>query len=345
MANSTLAAIRTKVRRLTRSPSPSQLSDADIDQYVNTFIQYDFPENIRLANLLTTFEFFTEPYVDVYETSSNPSSPLYQFKQKYLTVHPPIYIAGYQALFCESREKFFGIYPTLNSIQSIGTTGNGVQTQFSGTISNVTNLTMLLRNNVLFSSMDINGNGLAMIDYPINSVEGNLYVPGGAPTSTTVPDPNNYINYTSGIYVVTFPTAPNSGQTINSQTIPLQMGLPRSILFYDGKFTVRPVPDQPYRINMEVFIRPTELLVGSDKPQLEEWWQYIAFGCARKVFQDRMDMESLANIEPEFEKQECLMLRRTIVQQTSQRTATIYTQDQGTSDAYGPGLWSGGGTL
>ena len=45
MANATLGAIRNKVRLLTHSPSTAQLADADIDQYVNTFILYDFPSS------------------------------------------------------------------------------------------------------------------------------------------------------------------------------------------------------------------------------------------------------------------------------------------------------------
>jgi hypothetical protein len=43
MADSTLGAIRTKVRRLTRSPNTAQITDNQIDEYVNTFILYDFP--------------------------------------------------------------------------------------------------------------------------------------------------------------------------------------------------------------------------------------------------------------------------------------------------------------
>lgn len=353
MADSTLQAIRTKVRRLTRSPSESQLTTAQIDEYINTFVLYDFPEHLRLFNLRTTFTFFTQPYIDVYETSTDTSSPLYNFKNRYITVHPPVYIAGYQALYSESRDQFFGIYPMLNSIASIGTAGNGTTTSFSGVVNsaqaNTTGVTasnqgtVLLRNNVLFSSVATNGNGLSMIDYPISATIGNLYVPGGSPTSTTVQDAANYINYTTGQFVVTFVAAPGSGETINSQTVPVQPALPQSILFYDGKFTVRPVPDQPYRINMEVYVRPTELLSSSQSPELSEWWQYIAIAASIKIFQDRMDMDSVQLLLPEFKVQQNLINRRTIVQQTSQRTQTIYTQDTGAAGAYGPGWWSGGG--
>ena len=347
VATSSLNTIQQKVRRLTRSPSENQLSTDDLNQYINTFVLYDFPESVRLFNLLTTFEFFTEPYIDTYTFSTDPADPLYDFENRFITVNPPIYIAGWQVQFYEDRTKFYGLYPLLESIASIGTTGNGSTQTFSGVVTTNqaiippylqanTQGTILLRENVLFSSVDNNNNGLAMIDYPISPTFGNLYVPGGAPTSTTVQDPNNYINYLTGQFVVTFVAAPQAGFAINSQTLPLQPSIPRSLLFYDGAFTVRPVPDQPYRVNMEVFQRPTELLAGSQNPDLNEWWQYIAYGCAIKVFQDRMDLESVNLIMPEFKHQESLILRRTIVQQTSQRTASIYADNHGNGNAYGP---------
>lgn len=334
---STLVQIRNKVRRLTRSLTEAQLTTQQIDDYINTFVLYDFPEHLRLFNLLTTFTFFTEPFKDVYESNDTASSVFYNFKNKYVTIHPPVYVAGRQALFMESREQFFGIYPMFNSIASIGTAGDGVQTAFSGVVNTqqssipagLTQIILLLKNNVLFSSIDANGNSLAMIDYPISPTIGNLYVPGGSPTSTTVQDTANYINYTTGAFTVTFAAAPDTGVPINSQTVLVQPAIPQSVLFYDGKFTVRPVPDQAYRVNMEVFVRPTELLSGTQSPELAEWWQYIAYGAAKKVFEDRMDMESVQQIMPEFKKQESLINRRTIVQQTSQRTSTIYANESG----------------
>ena len=335
MANSTLDTIRIKVRRLTRSLSPAQLTDAQIDEYINTFVLYDFPEQLRLFNLRTTFDFYTSPFIDVYETSTNNTSQFYDFINKYITIHPPVYVAGYEVVFSESREQFFARYPKISLISSIGT-GNGVITTFRGTIANLNPGNVLIRNNVLFDSMDINGNALTMIDYPINSVEGNLYVPGGAPTSTTVPDPNNYINYTSGVFVVTFPAAPLQGRAVNSQTTPVQMSMPKAVCFYDGKFILRPVPDQSYKVNLEVFKRPTELLTAGQSPELQEWWQYIAYGAAKKVFEDRMDLESVEMIMPEFLNQELLIQRRTLVQQASQRTSTIYNSSYNQTVPFGP---------
>lgn len=350
MADSTLQAIQTKVRRLTRALSVNQLSNDDLNQYINTFVLYDFPEHLRLFNLKTTFEFFTNAYQDIYRSSDDPTNPLYNFNQLNITVHPPIYVAGYQALFLEDRTKFFGIYPMLNAISLI-TNGDGVTTEFTGVINtqqvntpgNATQNITLLRNNVLFDSIDNNNNTLSMIDYQINAYQGNLYVPGGSPTSTTVLDPSNNINYINGQYTVTFNAAPQSGIPINSQTVPVQTSIPQTVLFYDGYFQLRPVPDQAYRINMEVFKRPTELLSTSQSPQLQEWWQYIAYGAAKKIFEDRMDIESVQMIMPEFKKQENLINRRTIVQQTSQRTSTIYTENDSSNGAAGSGWGFGGG--
>jgi len=58
---STLEQIRIKVRRLTRSPSTSQITDASINDYINTFILYDFPEHLKTSYLRKTFTFYTEP--------------------------------------------------------------------------------------------------------------------------------------------------------------------------------------------------------------------------------------------------------------------------------------------
>jgi hypothetical protein len=112
-------------------------------------------------------------------------------------------------------------------------------------------------------------------------------------------------------------------------------------LFYDNKFVLRPVPDQPYQINFEAYVRPTYLMAENQVPQLEEWWQYIAYGAAKKIFEDRMDLESVALILPEYKKQETLCLRRTIVQYTNERTATIYTQQTGYNSGFGGWGWGG----
>jgi len=307
----TLGDIRTKVRRLTRNPSPSQLTDQNIDDYVNTFILYDLPEHLRLFALRQTLTFYTNPGQDVYETNTiAPLDPLYDFKNVYMSVHPPVYVAGYQTFFSQSREQFFGVYPMASSIVTIGT-GDGVLFVFAGTLDQIP----VIANNVQFNSIDANGNGLVAID---NGVGGLINPSSGVFAGN--------INYTTGVYNVIFAAPPAVGAAINAQTYPYVAARPTGVLYYNYQFTVRPVPDQVYPINVEVYRRPTALLAAGTSPLLEQWWQYIAYGASKKVFEDRADMEGVQVIMPEFKRQEILVLRNTIVQQSNVRTATIFTE-------------------
>lgn len=303
----TLEAIRTKVRRLTRSPSVAQITDAQIDTYIDDFVLYDFPEHLRTFTLRTTLDFYTTPYIDTYETSNDPANGLYQFRNTYTAVHPPVYIAGRQAFFTQSREQFYAIYPLTNSIETIGT-GNGALLNFAGTLTAFP----VLRNNVLFSSIDANNGRLWAYDDGQGNLDG----------SVTAGD----IDYVTGDYDVTFVVAPGNGEDITAQTLPYQPSLPTSVLYFENKFILRPVPDQSYRVRLEVDKVPTQLINDDDVPDIDQWWQYIAYGAAKKIFEDRTDTDSIAMIMPEFDKQERLVLRRTIVQQTNERTATIYTE-------------------
>ena len=55
----TLTEIRNKVRRITKNPSDTQLTTSQLDQYINTFYLYDFPEHLRLKDMLTNYTFAT----------------------------------------------------------------------------------------------------------------------------------------------------------------------------------------------------------------------------------------------------------------------------------------------
>lgn len=384
----TLTAIQTKVRRLTRTPSEAQLSTDELNNYINTCVLYDFPEHLRTFQLRQPFTFWVNPYQDTYQTDTlsfgnainAAQQSLYNFQNLYLAIHKPVYIAGYEVYYTQDREEFYTHYPITNYIQSINVVGDGVTTVFTGTIqfggtinSSLNNQTMsLLKRNVLFSSVDINNNGVALVDVPvldsttgIETIYGNLYTPGQQPTIPSSPpvgypinpplatapyisgpltvDLNNYINYMTGQFVITFPVAPKAGQMINSQTVPVIPSRPFGMLYYNNTITIRPVPDQPYAVNFEVDARPTQLFQTNSVPQLEEQWQYIAYLAAKKVFEDKMDMDSVQMIMPELLEQQAMCLRRTLVQLTNARTSTIYAGTSGSNGGFNNG-WGYGGT-
>jgi len=368
----TLAQIQQKVRRITRSPSTQQLSDQDLNNYINTFVVYDFPEHLRTFNLRTTFTFYTNPGQDVYNTdiasfSGATNNPLYNFQNLYLSVSDPVYIGGYQQIFLQSRAQFYGIYPLLNSISQVGS-GNGTTGPFTGVVNsmqafipsnNFTQQISLLQFNVTFSATSTLGNGAiigeTLVDVPLVDPGsgfklniGNLYDPNTPAYEAALINPptiqnmNNYVNYLTGQFVLNFTNTTTFGTPINAQTNPQTLAVPQALLYYSNQFILRPVPDQAYPVNIEAFQRPTALLATNQSPELEEYWQYISYGAAKKIFEDRMDLDSVQKILPEYMAQEALVLRRTIVQNTNQRTATIYEQQTQFNNAWSNG-WGFGG--
>jgi len=182
---------------------------------------------------------------------------------------------------------------------------------------------------------------MIMVDIPISNTIGNLTeanVPL-VPPYDTIQNPANYINYQTGQYVITFPNITQTLATIWFEGILYQPGKPLGMLYYDDKFIIRPVPDKTYSIQIEVDVRPTELISSTDVPYLEQWWQYIAFSASKKIFEDRMDFDSVQLIMPALKEQERLVLRTTLVQQANERTVTIYTQGK----QYNGGWFGGSG--
>lgn len=315
--NSTLDAIKLKVRRITRSPSPSQLSEADLEQYINTAVLYEFPETLRLFNLRKNFEFYTQPNVDTYESLTDPADalePLYDFTNRYITIHPPVYVAGIQIMFTQSQQQFFSYWPENQFMTTVGN-GDGVTTAFSGTLSTFP----VLRNEVNFTSIDSLGNGMVLYDVPASgtTINGGLFLSG---TNTL----GGTINYITGAFSVTFPNPPDVNIPVRCQAWPYKPAIPTIMLFFDGKFQFRPVPDQSYRVQMEVYAQPVQLLADDSVPELSEWWEYISYLSARKIFEDRMDQDSIQQIQPHLNRYEKLVLRRTLVQQSNDRATTIY---------------------
>jgi hypothetical protein len=139
------------------------------------------------------------------------------------------------------------------------------------------------------------------------------------------------INYLTGAYVIVFAAVPAAGTYVKSSSYAYTASRPDSVLFYDTHFTLRPVPDGVYQVTLNARIRPTEFLNNAaQQPDLDEWAQYIAFGTAKKIYEDRFDMESVQALMPSFKEQEQLCLRRTIMQQRDQRAASQYnTMEKG----------------
>lgn len=330
--SATLGTIRSKIRRLTGSPSATQLSDTTIDDYVNTFYLYDMPEHLKTLTLRTSYVFFTTPNVDVYAFP----------REQYSDIVPPLYIAGYQSFFSQSREQFYRVYPQLDFLENLAT-GNGTAGPYNLTASNTpmmrgytwqttvnppptpapapnpTVLNPSLVSQVYITAVDAVGNAIIARD----DGNGNFVDQVGNPLVGPPLFPN-FVNYTTGAIQITFGAAVPAGNQISVQYISVQPARPSGALFYGDNLFLRPIPDNVYKVQIDAYVLPTVFLNDAQRPQLSEWWQYIAYGAALKILTDRLDADGIQRVMPFFQEQQRLVLRRTIVQQTSERTSSIY---------------------
>lgn len=314
----TLANIRTKVRRLTGHLSVQQITDDEIDEYINTFLLYDLPEELRLFTLTTNFEFMTIPNVDTYDMRTmqvTTNSGTQNAVDVYYNISSPAYCAGYQMFWSQDQEQFYRIYPNTGFITTT-LEGDGTPGPYAFSLSDVP----VLQYNVNIGTVDDTNATVQVEDVPTDPYNATWQLVN---TSTAV---TGSFDYTTGVGTITFSNNIPTGNEITITSVPYRASRPMSLLFFDNVITLRPVPDRSYPIQVQAFKVPSQLLEDSSSPPLLQWWQYIAYGASKKIFEDTGDPEGGAGIMQGFNEQEQRVLRRHIVQQTSQRAATIYTE-------------------
>lgn len=335
----TLQDIITKVRRITARPAQQQISDSEIIKYINTFYVYDMPEHLRMESLRVNYQFLT-----------NVNTPAYDLPTSiFLDVMPPVYIAGYQSYMTQSRENFFRINPELHFLQQQISLGNGSSGPYTiqatetpllrgfkqnppGAYSSTVVKASTLNWNILVSGIDGSGNSQSLVD----DGQGNLVSPTDIAIPPTPPVVRGTVNYTTGLISINstgFPVGIANGNSINIQYIPYVASRPQSVVFFQDQILVYPIPDQAYTVSFEAYqypisftLNPNGTFTAAAIPQVTEWWQLLAYGASDKIFADSGDFEMMAKFRPLLQEQMNLMLRRTIVQQTSERTSTIYTE-------------------
>jgi len=300
------------------------------------------PEHLKMESLRVNYQFVTETNVAVYDFPTD----------LYLTDMPPVFIAGYQSYMTQSRENFFRINQQLNFLQRSVYTGNNTTGPYTGQF--LTNTPILqgfqpnppgafsatpcqakfINWNVVVSGVDATGESTTLVD----DGRGSLISPTDPATPPSLPVVRGTINYLTGAININstgFVQAVDTGNPINVQYIPYVASRPQSVVFFQDQMILYPVPDQAYTVSFEAYKYPVALNADPTQgevatvPQVKEWWQLLAYGAADKIFADSGDMENLQKFRPLLEEQMKLVMRRSIVQQTSERTATIYTEQSG----------------
>lgn len=374
-STSTYSYIEKKVRRLTASGSEASLPSSEIQEAVNRFYSNDFPYAIKLDQMRSVYKFLTIPNVDRYPVDVNNlqgfRSPVYFegiqgnfFKNRdQLYNLYPRYPTKFQPRSGDGQTKGFSFTLFGNNVNPFPQPNFGI-----------------LSTQVVVGGIDINGSPIRIIDdggavtnsYGIgsntttgqllfvqqNTVGNNVYLDGSnaqqpaIPPLSPLPSPSppsvlttqycGTVNYVTTAITVNFPVAPAAGTMINVWASQYQVGRPYNLLFWNNEFTIRPVPDNVYQVEVEAYQTPAQFLQTTDNPVLNQWAQYIAFGAAAEILRDRMDTEGVENLQEGFKRQEALVLERQAVEEIQQPNITLFNSTQ-TGYGYGMGWGIGQG--
>src|ERR1700752_1032011 len=165
-------------------------------------------------------------------------------------------------------------------------------------------------------------------------------LPTPSPPLPLTPQYCGTVNYITTDITVNFPVAPAAGTMINVWAATYQVGRPYNLLFWNNEFTIRPVPDNVYLVEVEAYQTPAQFMSLTDNPVLNQWAQYIAYGSAMELLRERQDMEGASNLMEGFKRQEALVLERQAVEEIGQPNVTLFN---GTGYGYGYGAGWGVG--
>lgn len=128
-----LSSIITYVRRIIKSPSNAQISDALIIDYINRFWIMDIDARVQLYDFKTEYKFQTTPGIDSYnmpvyslQTEEGPSDISYY--PVYQGFSFPCYVNGIQVNFYNQKDAFFNIWPTFVQWDDEAAIGDGGDT-------------------------------------------------------------------------------------------------------------------------------------------------------------------------------------------------------------------------
>ena len=287
--------------------------------------------------------------------------PYYQEQIVNIVVDSPT--VGFTQIYFASNPYSQNQQITVTNINALGTIStilNNVTFTISGVTSNsiVIPVTSTGRTYTGGGTVTTAGNA---INYPASRVQNILITTNIANGDTlNVTDDgfgnligdctSGQINYATGqITNLFFTQSVPGGAPIQIQYNPVVPSIPLSILFFQNQFTLRPVPDKGYTIELIAYRQPTQALMAAlnqtGTPELSEWWECIAIGAAKKVFEDRLDTDGIALMDKMLQERYDVVETRTYAQLGKQRINTIFaeqlTNNYGLGNGFGFGA-SGG---
>ena len=88
------------------------------------------------------------------------------------------------------------------------------------------------------------------------------------------------------------------------------------------------MPDAGYTIEMTCYRQPIQALIAADQtgnPELSEWWEILAVGAAKKIFEERLDSDGVIFIDKMLKERYDIIETRTYAQIGQESIQTIYS--------------------
>jgi hypothetical protein len=347
----TLANAITKTRKLTGSSNAFQVTDSYIVQQMHSYYSYDLPAKFRSLKLQDVYTFTTVVGQDVYPFNS----------ELYITVNQPASCAKRELRWFNSPQSFYANNYNWQQFTNFSS-GNNTAGPYSGFttaapfVASVNNDPGTLAKpnlffpqgrvqNILITANVIGTNGVGETQNVTDDGQGNLiqifqtsnsgnqeygwtYYRQYASSTPTVPGAAT-INYQTGaITGLVFAQAIPSGTPIQIQYNPKQLSIPLAILFAQNQFTLAPVPDAGYTIEMSCYRQPVQALLALNEagnPELSEWWEILAVGAAKKIFEERLDSDGVMFIDKMLKERYDVIETRTYAQIGQESIQTIYS--------------------
>ncbi len=302
--STTFGKIKEKVRKVTGRPSVNQISDTELSEYVNNFLIYEMPEQVRLFALRTKYEFLLAPNIGNYSLSPTVIN-------LYTTFETPAHVDGFELQYFQDEHAFYQKFSQLKYSVQFGT-GNGGAGPYNGLYT----YTPIQPGSVVISTVNAAGASLTCTDNGLGTFTGNVL-------------PGSTINYQTGaITGITWTAVIPVGTTIYISGLQYILGRPMAVLYFQDTFSFWPWPDRAYTFDIIAYQNPAQLTADPQVPELNEWWEFIAYGAALKIFADNLDMDSYGKTRLLFDEQRRLIERRTMKQLSTQRASTIYQDSQ-----------------
>lgn len=359
--------MRQEIRKITGRFDDSQITSQQIDDYINDFYLYDFPEELRSLKLKDYYDFVTIPNVGEYtvpqNTFANPQNTVNPTSiaidslgsnQAIYNVMPPVYVDGYQSAWYQDPDVFQRIWPQLDQVQkSVKVTVAG---QFIYTFQLFA--VPILQGSVMIGcsrpdqTTVLPDETFRDISTPNSFVNPGVLYRQNALTGTVDTTADCKIDYLTGQVSVEFSVAPNPGIPINAHFWTYVASRPRDIMWFNQKLTLRPVPNDSYRVRMVAQYQPTVVLDAKDttlQSQFDEttagarqtsnffeWWQLLVYGASLKIFITDGDHEEYERNRPYYEMMKLEAQRRCLKQMSNQRINTIYSDNIGLTPPFPP---------